>query len=226
MLGKDGHRARLRERFNKSGLLGFAEHEIVELVLTLCIPRCDVKERAKLLLKRFGSVNSIFSAPEHELLAVRGIGHKTVTIIKILKSLTELQLQQAIEHTDVLDSSEKLVALWNVRLRDQPIEIFEVAYVDAHLCLLRNGIVELERGIGDRVNIYPRKILEAALLNGASGIILAHNHPSGDASPSDQDEVVTRKIKYAADCLGINLIDHIIIAKFDNFSFREHGLVV
>lgn len=226
MLGKNGHRARLRERFNKSGLIGFAEHEVIELMLMLCIPRCDVKERAKALLDRFDNINEILSAPEHELVAIDGIGHNTVTSFRIIKALTELRLQRSIEDTNVLDNSEKLVELWSVRLTNQMVEVFEVAYVDSRLRLLKNGIIELERGVGDRVSIYPRKILELALSNGASGIILAHNHPSGDASPSDQDEVVTRRVKQAADCLDIKLIDHIIISRVDTFSFREHGLVL
>lgn len=226
MLGKNGHRARLRERFNKSGLVGLAEHEVIELMLMLCIPRCDVKERAKALLDRFGNINEILGAPEYELVAIDGIGHSTVTSFRIIKALTELRLQRSIEGTNVLDNSEKLVELWSVRLTNQMVEVFEVAYVDSCLRLLKNGIIELERGIGDRVSVYPRKILELALSNGASGIILAHNHPSGDASPSDQDEVVTRRVKQAADCLGIKLIDHIIISRVDTFSFREHGLVL
>ncbi len=226
MLGDNGHRKRLRERFMKNGLLGFADHEIIELLLTLCIPRCDVKERAKLLLNKFGNINSIFDAPEQELISVRGISHVTVAAIKIIKSLTDLRLRVSAEQTEVLDSSDKLIELWKVRLKNLNIEVFEVAYIDSHLRLLKNGIIELERGIVDRVNIYPRKILELALINVASGIILAHNHPSGDAKPSSQDEVVTRKIKYVADCLDIKLIDHIIISREDTFSFREHGLVL
>ncbi len=222
---RDGHRSRLRERFNRSGFKGFADHEIVELMLTLCIPRCDVKARAKALLNKFGSINAIFNASERELTSVRGIGHATAVGIKIIRSLSMLKLQKSLEEVDVLDDSEKLITLWNARLADKSIEMFEVAYVDSQLHLLKDGILELSCGTGDQVNVYPKKILAAALINGATGIILAHNHPIGDARPSAQDEIVTRKIKYAADCLNIKLIDHIIISKTDSFSFREHGLV-
>ncbi len=227
MVGKEGHRERLRERFIKNGFYGFAEHEIIELFLTLCIPRRDVKESAKALLNKFKNINAIFEAPEKELIAIKGIGHTTVVAIKIIRELTELRLKASIEHANVMefDNSEKLQNFWSLRLRGLDVEVFEVAYVDSNLFLLNDGIIELERGIVDRVNVYPRKILELAIDLKASGIILAHNHPCGDAAPSDQDEIVTRRIKCAAECLDIKLIDHIIISKFDTFSFREHGLI-
>lgn len=224
-LENNGHRKRLRDRFLKNNLKGFHEYEIIELFLTLFIPRHDVKKQAKLCLKKFGNINNFLNADIKEITSVNGIGFTTATSIKVIKAISELYLQTKIEGKNVLDDSENLIKFWTSRLRPLNVEVFEIAYVDSNLCLLKNGIEELERGTVDRANVYPRKVLEAALNKQASGIILAHNHPSGSAQPSANDEIITRRIKNAADYLDIKLIDHIIISKFDEFSFRENGLV-
>ncbi|MDR1255596.1 MAG: DNA repair protein RadC [Puniceicoccales bacterium] len=221
-----GHRKRLRERFLKSEFRGFADHEVVELLLTLCIPRRDVKMQAKKLLCRFRDVGGVLDADLDELRGIDGIGEAAATGIKIIKALTELHLKNRAERQCRLDSSDALIKFWENRMRGLKMEIFEVAYLDADLCLLEDGIEEIERGTVNRVHINLRKILELALARHASCLILAHNHPCGDAKPSDVDECLTRKIKVAAAALDITVIDHIIIAKNGKFSFREHGLVL
>ncbi|MDR0715688.1 MAG: DNA repair protein RadC [Puniceicoccales bacterium] len=228
MEGKEheGHRKRLRERFLKSGFHGFADYEIVELILILFIPRRDVKKQAKKLLHKFGGVGAIFDADLNELKHVDGIGEAAAIGIKIIKASTDLYLKNCAEKKRKFDGSGDLIKFWKNRMRGLQIEVFEVAYLDADLCLLKDGIEEIERGSVNRVHINLRKILESALRRHASCIILAHNHPCGDARPSYVDECLTRKIKFTAESLDITLVDHIIIAKNDEFSFRDHGLVL
>ncbi|MDR3274041.1 MAG: DNA repair protein RadC [Puniceicoccales bacterium] len=228
MPGKEheGHRKRLRERFLKGGFCGFADHEIVELILTLCIQRRDVKKQAKMLLRKFGSIGGVFDADLSELKSVEGIGEVAAVAIKIVRASTDLYLRERVEKNQRLDESGELIKFWKNRMRGLCFEIFEVAYLDADLCLLKDGIEEIGRGSASCVHVDLRKILEIALSRHASCIIFAHNHPCGDARPSDIDECITRKAKAAAELLGITLVDHIIISKVDEFSFRDHGLVI
>jgi DNA repair protein RadC len=222
---KNGHRDHLRQRFLKSGFCGFADHEVVELILTLCIPRRDVKEQAKELLRKFGNIGGIFDAELSELREVDSIGEVTAVAIKIIKASTDLYLKSNIEDRQIFDNSRDLIKFWKNRMRGLRVEVFEVAYLDADLRLLKDGIEEVSRGSANSVHVNPRRILESALRRNSSYIILAHNHPCGDANPSDVDECITRKIKAAAELLGITLLDHIIISKIDEFSFHDHGLV-
>jgi DNA repair protein RadC len=221
-----GHRNHLRQRFLKSGFCGFADYEVVELILTLCVPRRDVKKQARELLRRFSNISGIFDADLGELQKVNGIGEVTAVAIKIIKASTDLYLKSGIEGKQIFDNSQDLIKFWKNRMRGLCIEVFEVAYLDADLCLLKDGIEEIGRGNSTSVHVTPRKILESALRRNASYIILAHNHPCGNALPSDVDECITRKIKTAAEYLGVALLDHIIISKIDEFSFYDHGFVL
>jgi DNA repair protein RadC len=157
---------------------------------------------------------------------VDGIGEVTAVALKIIKASTEFYLKSSIEGKQIFAGSGELIKFWKNRMRGLCVEVFEVAYLDADLCLLKDGIEEMERGSVNSVHVSPRKILESALRRNSSCIVLAHNHPCGDASPSDVDECITRKIKAAAELLGITLLDHIIISKVDEFSFYDHGLVL
>jgi DNA repair protein RadC len=178
------------------------------------------------LLHKFGSIGGIFDADLDELRKVDGIGEVAAVAIKIIKASTDLYLKIRAEGKRVLDGSDALIAFWKNRLRGLCIEVFEIAYLDADLCLLKDGIEEISRGTANRVCVNSRKILELALRKHASCIVLAHNHPCGDAKPSDVDECITRRIKAAAELLDITLVDHIIISKVDEFSFRSHGLIL
>ncbi|MDR1366641.1 MAG: DNA repair protein RadC [Puniceicoccales bacterium] len=227
-LSKDcaGHRLRLRERFAKSGFVGFAEHEIIELFLTLCLPRKDVKSQARALLQKFGSICAIFDADVHELAEVKGIGTVAPLAFKIIKTFMEIYLGENLElNVCILDNYDQLERFWRLRLRDSKREVFEIALLNARLELLRDGVVRLEEGVVDRTNAYPRKIIECALFRHASAIIIAHNHPSGSSVPSDHDHLVTKRIEKISESLGIRFIDHIIVARHDIFSFRKEKLI-
>ncbi len=220
-----GHRARLRERFLKSGFSGFAEHEIVELLLTLCIPRCDVKRPAKELLKRFGSLRGVLDAPPEQLRQVPGIGTVAPVALHIIRETASLYLLQGAEDQVTLNSVDKLADFWRARLGGLKREVFEVAYLDTRYRLIRDGVERLEEGTIDRAHVYPRKVMEAALRRGAAHIVVAHNHPAADARPSEADKVLTRMLEQAGSSLGVGVIDHLIIAQTDTFSFRRAGLI-
>ena len=220
-----GHRHRLRERFLKSGLEGFGDYEVVELLLTLAIPRSDVKEPAKALIARFGSLRGILDAPLEALRAVSGIGQVTPIAIQIVKAAATLYLQQSNEGRDALTDPEHLASFWRMRIGALANEVFEVAYLDSGYRLIRDGVETLEEGTIDRAAVYPRRVIEAALRRGAFALVLAHNHPNGAVSPTDQDKVLTRAIVLAAETVNIRVLDHLIVSTQQTFSFRKAGLL-
>ncbi len=220
-----GHRQRLRDRFLKVGLEGLAEHEVIELLLTLAIPRSDVKQPAKALLRRFGNLRGILDAPLDELRAVKGIGAVTPVALKIIRAAATLYLQQSAEGVEFSTNPERLADFWRMKIGALQDEVFEVAYLDSGLRLLRDGVERLEEGTIDRATVYPRRVVEAALRRGAAAVVLAHNHPNGDVNPSEQDRLLTRAIVLAAEAVQVRIVDHLIVSPDEVFSFREAGLL-
>jgi len=220
-----GHRQRLRDRFLKSGLDGFADYEVIELLLTLAIPRSDVKQPAKALIARFGNLRSILDAPIEELRAVPGIGSVTPVALQIIRAAATLYLQQGSEERDVLADPERVASFWRMRIGALQHEVFEIGYLDSGYRLLRDGIETLEEGTINRAAVYPRRVIEAALRRSAFGIVLAHNHPNGSVAPTEQDKVLTRAIVLAAEAVSVRVVDHLIVSAQDAFSFRRAGLL-
>lgn len=220
-----GHRKRLRDRFLKAGIAGFAEHEIVELLLTFAIPRKDVKKPAKALISRFGNLKGIFDAPLEELCKVPGIGTVAPVALRIIREASTLYLQQKAEAKTSLASPEALYEFWRARLGGLRDEVFEVAYLDSGYKLIREGVERLEEGTVDRAAIYPRRVMEAALRKGAAALVFAHNHPNGDVTPSEHDKTFTKALVLAATTLHLKVHDHLIVSKEQVFSFREEGLL-
>lgn len=220
-----GHRQRLRERFLRSGLAGFADYEVVELLLTLAIPRADVKQPAKALIARFDNLRGILDAPIEELRAVSGIGSVTPVALQIIKAAATLYLQQSAEGCDSLADPTRLSEFWRMRIGALQNEVFEVAYLDSGYRLLRDGVDTLEEGTIDRATVYPRRVIEAALKRGAAAVVLAHNHPNADITPSEHDKVLTRAIVLAAETVHLKVVDHLIVSAQDTFSFRKAGLL-
>jgi DNA repair protein RadC len=224
-LEDQGHRGRLREKFVKHGFKGFHDYEILELILTLCIPRKDVKQLAKELLKEFGTIRNVLEADRERLEAMKGMGSVTPIALKIIQETASYYLQQRAEGQVVLNNSYRVEDFWKARLRNLKHEVFEIAFLDSNYALLPNGVERLDEGIVDRIYVYPRKVMESALKRFAAAIILAHNHPSTISHPSENDEILTKSIVEAGKYLNIKVVDHIIIAKNEVFSFRKSGIL-
>ena len=220
-----GHRQRLRDRFEKGGPDALADYELVELLLTLAIPRSDVKQPAKALLARFGTLRGILDAPVDELRAIGGLGEVAPVALRIVRAAATLYLQQSAENKSILAESEDLSRFWRMRIGALSHEVFEVAYLDSAYQLLRNGVETLEEGIVDRAAVYPRRVIEAALRRGAAAIAVAHNHPNGDVSPSEQDKTLTRALVLAATTVQLQVHDHMIVSPDKVFSFRKEALL-
>lgn len=220
-----GHRKRLRERFLKAGFDGFAEHEVVELLLTLAIPRSDVKQPAKALVERFGDLRGILDAPIGDLQSIKGLGSVAPVALRIIRQAATLYLQQGAEDVDLLSDPGQLEAFWRLRIGALRNEVFEVAYLDSGHRLQRDGIERFEEGTIDRAAVYPRRVVESALRRGAAVLVLAHNHPNGQVDPSEHDEVLTRALTLAADTVNLKILDHLIVTTDRVFSFRKAGLL-
>ncbi len=220
-----GHRQRLRSRFLKNGLEGFADYEVVELLLTLAIPRSDVKQPAKALIARFGNLRGILDAPLEELREVKGIGEVTPVAFRIIREAASLYLQQSAEEKDSFADPNALSRFWRSRIGALPNEVFEVGYLDSAYRLLRDGIETLEEGTVDRAAVYPRRVIEAALRRNAAALVFAHNHPDGNVQPTEQDKLITRALVLAATTVQIKVLDHLIVSADNVFSFRKEGLL-
>jgi len=220
-----GHRARLRERFLKGGFDALADYEVLELLLTLCIPRSDMKPLAKALLEQFGTLRGVLDAPAADLRRIPGMGEVAPVALRIIRDAATLYLRQTAEGLTVLDNCDKLADFWRLRLGSLRHEVFEVAYLNHHYHLLEDGVERLEAGTPAETVVYPRKVMESALRKQAAHIVVAHNHPTGDVTPSEHDKRLTRALQQAGQPLGIKVIDHLIIASQKTFSFRKAKLI-
>lgn len=224
-LSHAGHRRRLRDRFEKSGLEGFADYEVVELLLTLAIPRSDVKQPAKELIARFRNLRGILDAPLGDLRAVHGLGEVAPVALRIIRAAADLYLQQQAEQKESFVDPEALYRFWRSKIGALQHEVFQIAYLDSAYTLLRDGIETLEEGTIDRAAVYPRRVIEAALRRGAAALVFAHNHPNGNVHPTEHDKTLTHALVLAATTLQIKILDHVIVSVDEVFSFRKEGLL-
>ncbi|MCY4482581.1 MAG: DNA repair protein RadC [Spirochaetaceae bacterium] len=220
-----GHRQRLRKRFLKSGLAGFGEHEIVELLLTLAIPRGDAKPAAKELVNRFGNVRGVLDAPLSELRSVAGVGEIAESASHVIRAAATFYLQQTSEARELLADPQRRHDFWRMWIGGMQHEVFGVAYLVSANAVLTDGVEILQERTVDRAAVYPRRVVEAALRRQAAAIVLAHNHPGGKLEPSEHDKLVTRAVVLAAETIGLRVVDHLIVSPDDAFSFRNAGLL-
>lgn len=217
------HRKRLRERFRKTGADGMHDYELLELLLTFSIPRRDVKPVAKKLISEFGGLSGVLDADQKKLEGLSGVGSMSAALIRLVKELYNTYLAENMKRGDVLSSPDTVLKFVRVRLSGMTNEAFMVIYMN-----VKNEVIDysiLHEGTIDNVAVYPRRIIESALSRNASGIILVHNHPSGNPAPSREDKVLTRDIADAAITLDIRVLDHIIVGKDGYFSFMENDLL-
>jgi DNA repair protein RadC len=218
-----GHRDRLKERFERAGITGLQDYEILELLLFYALPRKDVKPLAKELIQRFGSLNGVLDAGHDKLKSVPGVGRHASLLLRLVKDLGSLYLQQRAGEKEQISSTKELIDYCLSSMGGLKDEHFSVICLNA-----RNRIIKVEtiqEGIVNQAVVYPRKVLEKALEHKASAIILVHNHPSGHVRPSDADIRLTRVLQDAARVMDIALHDHLIVGENRFFSFREEGIL-
>jgi DNA repair protein RadC len=215
------HRQRLRARFMAGGAAAMPDYELLELVLFRAIPRQDVKPLARLLLDTFGDFNRVVSAPAERLRAVRGVGEAVVQELKVVEAAAHRLARAKVLHRPVLSSWDQLLDYCRTSMAHRETEQFRVLYLDRKNVLIADE--EQAKGTVDHVPVYPREVVKRALELNASALILVHNHPSGDPTPSQADIAVTGQIRDAAEVMGIVLHDHLIIGKSCDLSFRSEG---
>jgi DNA repair protein RadC len=217
------HRKRLKERYERAGMGGLQDYEILELLLFYAIPQGDVKPRAKELLKRFGSLKGVLDADPGALREISGVGSHSSLFFRVVRDIGTLYLRQSAEVKEQISSTRELIDYCLSSMGGLKDEHFAVIYLNA-----RNRIIQVEtiqEGIVNQAVVYPRKVLEKALKHKASAIILVHNHPSGHVRPSDADIRLTRVLQDAARVMDIVLHDHLIVGENRFFSFREEGIL-
>ena len=217
-----GHRARLRERFLSGGHKPMPDYEILELLLFNAIPRMDLKPLAKRLLVAFGDLNGVVAASEHRLLQVEGATAKVYLQLRIVEAFAHRMALAKVMHREVVSSWDDLITYCRTAMAHRETEQFRVLFLDRKNVLIADE--EQAKGTVDHVPVYPREVAKRALELNASSIILVHNHPSGDPTPSPQDIDVTRRIVEACDTIGVAVHDHVIIGKEAEVSFRAEGL--
>lgn len=218
-----GHRRRLRERFLTSGLSGFHDYEVIELLLTLTTPRKDCKDAAKAAIKRFKTLQGVFEADAAELCQVKGIGPANLIGIRLIKAVTDRYLKKKLIAGNPVNNSRELHDYLRHSMRDKFRECFKVVFLDA-----KNRIIALETlftGTLTASSVYPREVVQAALNHHAAALIFAHNHPSGDPEPSAEDIAITRQLVFACRVMGITVHEHLIIGADKYFSFADQGYI-
>jgi DNA repair protein RadC len=218
-----GHRKRLRERFMANDGDGMPDYEILELLLALAIPRADVKPLAKALLGRFGSLGEVLSAAPPALGEVTGMGDAAVATLKVVRVAGLRLARQQIMNTNAIGSWDSLIDYCKAAMGYEKVEQFRILFLDRKNVLIADEVQQ--RGTVDHTPLYPREVVKRALDLGASALILVHNHPSGDPTPSRDDIEMTKKVRDAGERLGIALHDHVIIGKSTHVSFKSLGLL-
>ena len=219
----DGHRAHMRARFLAGGLEGFADHEVLELLLFYAIPRRDTNETAHRLMERYGSLQAVLNAPAEDLERVEGMGRSAAVFLKLVPESCRRARLSAGGEDVILNSTERAGAYLIDRFAGEKNEVIYLVCLDRKGKLL--SCKRLGDGGADNAELNVRRMVENALLSSASAVILAHNHPSGIALPSREDYAATEQVRLAMKAIGVPLVDHIIVADDDFVSMADSGLL-
>lgn len=218
----NGHRKRLRERFLQSGFEGFLDYEIIELLLTFGTPMRDCKQTGKDAIKRFKTLAGVINASSDELIQVKGIGETNSIFIRVVKELNKRLPREYIEQNILLDSPETIFNFLKEKIGSEKKEHFVIMFFDVKNKLI---IDDVSIGILNASLVHPREVFKKAILNNASHVIIAHNHPSGDPNPSSEDINTTRRLIESGKILGISVVDHLIITENKFVSLKEINLI-
>ena len=215
------HRKRLRQRFMEGGSTAMPDYELLELVLFRAIHRQDVKPLTRLLLDTFGDFNRVITASPARLAMVKGVGDAVILELKLLEATAQRMMRARVMNRPVLSSWDALLDYCHTAMAHRETECFRILFLDRKNILIADE--EQAKGTVDHVPVYPREVVKRALELNASALILVHNHPSGDPTPSDADITMTHQVQDAAQVLGITLHDHLIIGKSRELSFKAKG---
>jgi DNA repair protein RadC len=218
-----GHRQRLRERFMSAGGGGLPDYELLELLLFHAIPRVDVKPLAKELLARFGGLAAVLSAPPERLAEFEEVTHHVIVLLKAVREAGERLARSEVMEGPVIGSWDRLIDYCRASMAHAEIEQFRLLFLDRKNRLIADEVQQ--KGTVDHTPVYPREVVKRALELNATAIILVHNHPSGDPTPSQGDIAMTREVAEACQKLGIALHDHVIVAKGGHASLKNLGLI-
>jgi len=218
-----GHRQRLRTRFRKGGAAAMPDYELMELVLFRALPRRDTKPVAKALLERFGSFAEAISAEPELLMEIKGLGKSSVTEIKLIHAAALRLMQGQVMDRPVLSTWSTLLGYCRASMGYAKKEQFRILFLDKKNRLIADEVQQ--EGTVDHTPVYPREVIKRALELSSTAIILVHNHPSGDPTPSQADIDMTKQIILAANSLHITVHDHIVIGRTSEVSFRSRGLI-
>lgn len=218
-----GHRKRLRERFRDGGAAALPDYELLELVLFRALPRQDTKPLARALLDRFGDFNGVLSARSERLSDVKGVGDSVITELKLVEAAAHRLARAKVMQRHAISGWDALLDYCHTTMAHRETEQFRVLYLDRKNVLIADE--EQARGTVDHVPVYPREVAKRALELNASALILVHNHPSGDPTPSQSDLDMTQKVDAACQALGLTLHDHLVIGRSREISFRSEGFL-
>ena len=217
----DGHRSRMRSRFIENGLNSFEDHEVLELLLFYGQPRKNTNETAHALLNRFGSLHQVFNASIADLQEVEGVGESCAVLLNLIPQLQRKYEMSKSVDTKTIKGTSDAGPFFVAQFRNEQDEVLKILCLDAKGSIKK--CVDIGKGVVNSVHFSPRKIVETALENKASSVIMAHNHPGGTIMPSREDINATMKVKNALDTVDIRLNDHIIVADKDYCSLLEEG---
>ena len=219
----EGHRQRLRDKFEEGGLERFSDEEVVEFLFTLGTPRKDTKPQAREALKMFGSLSGVLSAPINKLIEIKGIGQKNALYLNLIHQVAGRYLKDKAREKSFFGSSRAIFDYLFHAMRDLKREVFKVLFLNRKNELILDQDVFLGSLTGSAV--YPREIMTLALENRAAAMVFVHNHPSGDPAPSPEDRKLTRDLVWASQLLMIQVLDHVIIGHNTYYSFADEGLI-
>ncbi|WP_419899940.1 RadC family protein [Roseomonas sp. USHLN139] len=221
--GPQGHRGRMRSRLLERGPGGLADYEVLEMLLFLAFKQGDTKPLAKSLINRYGSFARVMTAPQQELLETPGLGEHSVTAIKLVQDAAIRLSRAELAEQPVLNNWDRLMAYLTAALSRETVEQFRVLFLDSRNRLLADEAQA--RGTVNHTPVYPREVIKRALELHATALILVHNHPSGDPTPSRADIAMTTEIRSAGELLAVVVHDHIIVGNGRQLSFRREGLL-
>lgn len=219
----EGHRDRMRARFLQEGPDGFADHELLEMLLYGVIARGDTNPLAHALLREFGSLSNLVEAEAEDIAQIHGVGKKTAVFLSLLHELNRRCQKEKLEQKATITSTQRAAEYCRMLLMNCTTERFYVICLDSRRRVIHTA--KIAEGTVAEALVQPRKVMEAALRSKATGVVLCHNHPAGNIRPSGDDLALTVNLRKMLNLVGVETVDHIIIGENSYYSFAENGML-